>query len=56
MLAQSGPLPTGAGWSFELKLDGFRALVDTRDGLRVLSRRGWDMTDRVPELRSLRKV
>jgi len=29
-----GPLPTGEGWSFELKLDGFRALVDSNHGLR----------------------
>ena len=32
-------------------MDGYRALVCTHDGrLRVRSRRGWDMTDRVPEL------
>jgi bifunctional non-homologous end joining protein LigD len=53
MLAQPGPLPTGERWAFELKLDGFRALVDTHDGLRVLSRPGWNMTDRVPELGAL---
>jgi ATP-dependent DNA ligase len=40
-------------WTYELKLDGFRALVDTHDGLRVLSRRGWNMTDKLPELRGL---
>jgi bifunctional non-homologous end joining protein LigD len=44
MLAHSGPLPTGQGWRFELKWDGFRALVSTEDGLRVRSRRGWNMT------------
>ena len=53
MLAQSAPLPRGSGWAFELKLDGFRALADTHDGFRVVSRRGWDMTERVPELRAL---
>jgi bifunctional non-homologous end joining protein LigD len=53
MLAQPGPLPAGTGWGFELRLDGFRALVDTHDGLRVMSRRSWNMTDRLPELRSL---
>ena len=44
MLSRSGPLPTGPKWSFELKWDGFRAVVSTQDGLRVRSRRGWDMT------------
>jgi len=53
MLARPDSLPRGDGWAFELKLDGFRALVDTHDGLRVVSRRGWNMTDRVPELRAL---
>ncbi len=53
MLARPGPLPTGEEWAFELKLDGFRALVDTHAGLRVMSRRGWNMTDRLPELSAL---
>jgi excisionase family DNA binding protein len=29
MLLRSGPIPTGTGWSFEVKWDGFRALVST---------------------------
>jgi hypothetical protein len=41
MLSRPGPLPSGSGWSFELKWDGFRALVSTEDDLRVRSRRGW---------------
>src|SRR6187397_907079 len=49
----SGPLPSGEGWAFELKWDGFRALVSTEDGLRVRSRRGWNMTELLPELRGL---
>ena len=53
MLLRAGPIPTGPGWSFEVKWDGFRALVSTVDGLRVRSRRGWDMTPSLPELRSL---
>jgi bifunctional non-homologous end joining protein LigD len=53
MLARPGPLPGGPAWSFELKWDGFRALVSTEDGLRVRSRRGWNMTPCLPELRSL---
>ena len=53
MLSRPGPLPSGSGWSFELKWDGFRALVSTEDGLRVRSRRGWNMTAMLPELRGL---
>jgi bifunctional non-homologous end joining protein LigD len=53
MLSRPGPLPSGSGWSFELKWDGFRAIVSTEDGLRVRSRRGWNMTTVLPELRGL---
>src|SRR3954464_14593021 len=53
MLSGPGDVPTGPGWSFELKWDGFRALVSTEDGLRVRSRRGWNMTSLLPELEDL---
>jgi bifunctional non-homologous end joining protein LigD len=53
MLLRPGPIPSGEGWAFELKWDGFRAIVSTEDGLRVRSRRGWQMADRLPELREL---
>jgi ATP-dependent DNA ligase len=54
MLARSGPLPTGGGWRFEPKLDGFRCLTCTHGGrVRVRSHRGWDMTTLVPELAEL---
>ena len=53
MLLRSGPIPTGTGWIFELKYDGYRAVVSTEDRLRVRSRRGWDMSDRVRELQCL---
>jgi bifunctional non-homologous end joining protein LigD len=53
MLSRPAPLPSGSGWSFEVKWDGFRALVSTEDGLRVRSRRGWDMTETVPGLAAL---
>jgi hypothetical protein len=39
MLARSGRLPVGAGWNYEVKWDGFRAIVSTVDGFRVVSRR-----------------
>jgi bifunctional non-homologous end joining protein LigD len=55
MLLRPGPLPAGDGWAFELKWDGFRAIVSTEDGLRVRSRRGWNMTTHVPELETLHR-
>lgn len=53
MLCRPGPLPEFGRWSFEVKWDGFRALVSRRDGLRVRSRRGWTMTSLLPELEEL---
>ena len=53
MLSRTGEIPSGAGWSFEVKWDGFRALVSTENGLKVRSRRGWNMTAAVPELAEL---
>ena len=53
MLAKPGPMPTGPGWSYEVKWDSFLALVSTIDGLHVRSRRGWNMTEALPELRAL---
>jgi bifunctional non-homologous end joining protein LigD len=53
MLARSGSIPSRGDWAFEVKWDGFRAIVSTENGLRVRSRRGWDMTELVPELSAL---
>ena len=50
MLLRPGALPNSDQWAFELKWNGFRAIVSTENGLRVRSRRGWNMTNRVPEL------
>jgi bifunctional non-homologous end joining protein LigD len=52
MLSQSGPIPNG-DYAYELKFDGFRALVGRDNGFQVRSRRGWNMTDRLPELADL---
>ena len=45
----SRTVPTGAGWAYEIKHDGFR-FICRRDSerVRVFSRRGNDWTDRVP--------
>jgi ATP-dependent DNA ligase len=53
MLCRSAPLPRGSGWAFEVRWDGIRAIVDTRDRFRASSRRGWDMTAQVRELAAL---
>lgn len=53
MLARSGRIPTRGDWAYEVKWDGFRAIVSTEGGLRVRRRRGWIMTDLVPELAGL---
>jgi bifunctional non-homologous end joining protein LigD len=53
MLSRPGPLPVGQGWTYEVKWDGFRAIVSTEDEFQVRSRRGWDMTAALPELRRL---
>jgi ATP-dependent DNA ligase len=54
MLARSGRLPASGDWVYEVKWDGFRAIVSTEGTLRVRSRRGWDMTEHVIFLADLR--
>ena len=56
MLARSGRLPTSGDYAYELKWDGFRAIVSTEGPLRVRSRRGWDMTERVGFLSELPSI
>src|SRR5829696_4808509 len=53
MLAKSGRLPIRGSWSYEVKWDGFRAIVSTEGPLRVRSRRGWDMTPHLGFLEQL---
>jgi bifunctional non-homologous end joining protein LigD len=55
MLATAGPLPTGAGWAFELKWDGVRAIADLRPdhGTRLYARKGNEVTIAYPELAGL---
>ena len=52
MLASAvSTLPTGAGWAYEFKWDGVRALMDVTDrGVRLVSRAGNDVTKGYPEL------
>ena len=55
MLATPGPLPHGAGWTFEVKWDGMRLLAEAGgDGpLTLRSRSGRDVTSSFPELSPL---
>jgi ATP-dependent DNA ligase len=39
MLTRSGRLPASGDYAYELKWDGFRAIVSTEGSLRVRSRR-----------------
>jgi bifunctional non-homologous end joining protein LigD len=52
-LARSGRMPTSGNYAYEVKWDGFRAIVSTEGPLRVRSRRGWDMTPHVGFLAQL---
>jgi bifunctional non-homologous end joining protein LigD len=55
MLATAAPEPPrGADWAYEMKWDGYRAIVEARGGrVRIASRRGLDATARYPELQPL---
>ena len=57
MLATPGPLPEdSAGWAFEVKWDGVRAIVYVEGGrVRVLSRNDLDVTSSFPELAEIGK-
>jgi bifunctional non-homologous end joining protein LigD len=52
MLATAGTLPVrDAGWAYEMKWDGIRALAFVEDGaVRLMSRTGRDITQVYPEL------
>lgn len=54
MLAMTGPLPVGAGWAYEFKWDGVRALADLAGGHpRLYARSGVEITAAYPELVTL---
>lgn len=54
MLASTGPLPSGAGWAFELKWDGVRAISEITAGrTRLFARSGAEITAAYPELATL---
>lgn len=54
MLATTGELPTGAGWGYEFKWDGVRAIALLRDGrAQFYARSGVEITAAYPELAPL---
>ena len=54
MMAAPGPLPSGPGWSYEMKWDGVRVIVAvTEDGCRLWSRNSRDVSGGYPELLGL---
>ncbi|OJF14153.1 non-homologous end-joining DNA ligase [Couchioplanes caeruleus] len=54
MLATAGPLPVGAGWSYEFKWDGVRVLASFEGGApRLWARSGTSVTLAYPEIAPL---
>ncbi|MEV1287803.1 non-homologous end-joining DNA ligase [Micromonospora sp. NPDC049679] len=54
MLATTGELPVGAGWGYEFKWDGVRAVADLAGGAgRFYARSGTEITAAYPELAPL---
>ncbi|MBB6570508.1 DNA polymerase LigD [Kribbella sandramycini] len=51
MMAALGELPSGADWSYELKWDGIRVVIEVDDGVcRLWSRNSRDVSGGYPEL------
>jgi bifunctional non-homologous end joining protein LigD len=54
MLATTGELPQGAGWTYEFKWDGVRAILEVAGGTRRMwARSGAEITAAYPELAPL---
>jgi bifunctional non-homologous end joining protein LigD len=51
MMAALGEMPSGSGWSYELKWDGIRVIAEVDDGVcRLWSRNSHDVSGGYPEL------
>ena len=51
MMAALGEMPSGAGWSYEMKWDGIRVIAEVDDGVcRLWSRNSRDVSGGYPEL------
>ena len=53
MLAKAGDLPTGEGWQFEVKWDGYRGVATVENGCVTIQSRSakTDYTDQFPSIR-----
>ena len=57
MLAEPADAPfSGAGWLFEVKWDGIRAIAHVGEELQILSRNDNDITRKFPELAELSRL
>ena len=57
MLAEPADAPfSGAGWLFEVKWDGVRAIAQVEETLSILSRNDNDITHKFPELTELSRL
>lgn len=57
MMASPGPMPSGPGWSYEMKWDGIRVIAEVDDGAcRLWSRNSRDVSAGYPELVGLAKA
>jgi len=53
LAATRAPLPLRGEWVIEPKFDGWRTIVEIDSTVRVWTRRGHELTDRLPELQPL---
>ncbi|GAA1576081.1 hypothetical protein GCM10009789_31890 [Kribbella sancticallisti] len=57
MMAALGKMPSGPGWSYEMKWDGIRVIAEVDDGVcRLWSRNSRDVSGGYPELIGLAKA
>ncbi len=56
LLHRADRLPSGEGWAFEPKWDGFRCLAHLAEHTTLLSRRGMDLAPGAPELARLHRA
>jgi bifunctional non-homologous end joining protein LigD len=57
MMASLGPMPSGPGWSYEMKWDGIRVIAEVDEGVcRLWSRNSRDVSAGYPELLGLAKA
>ena len=57
LLTMSEEIPRGKDWAYEIKYDGFRAILQwTADGITLTSRNGKNLSDQFPEILELAKI